>query len=87
MIKLAVEQSGWKDSKKNADFMKAFNTLNVKAGPWAPQGDLMMRANDHQGFHDHYLEEVQADLSLKVIARVSKEKLMYDAPVDLRSKL
>lgn len=87
MIKLAVEKSGWKDSKKNADFMKAFNTLKVKAGPWAPQGDLVMRENDHQGFHDHYLEEVQPNLSLKVIARVSKEKLMYDAPVDLRAKL
>jgi len=87
MIKLAVEKSGWNDSRKNADFMKAFNTLKVKAGPWAPQGDLMMRENDHQGFHDHYLEEVQPNLSLKVIARVSKEKLMYDAPVDLRAKL
>ena len=86
MIKLAVEKSGWNDSRKNADFMKAFNTLKVKAG-WAPQGDLVMRENDHQGFHDHYLEEVQPNLSLKVIARVSKEKLMCDATVDLRSKL
>jgi len=46
-----------------------------------------MRENDHQGFHDHYLEEVRPDLSLKVIARVAKEKLVYDAPVDLRKKL
>ena len=87
MIKQAVEQSGWKDEKKNADFMKAFCSLKVKAGPWAPQGDLVMRDSDHQGFHDHYLEEVQPDLNLKVIARIPKEKLMYEAPVDLRSKL
>lgn len=87
MIKLAVEHSGWKDAKKNADFMKAFCSLKVKAGPWAPQGDLVMRDSDHQGFHDHYLEEVQPDLKLKVIARIPKEKVMYDAPVDLRAKL
>ena len=87
MIKLAVEKTGWKDAKKNADFMKAFSSLKVKAGPWAPQGDLVMRETDHQGFHDHYLEEVQPDLKLKVIARIPKEKLMYDPPVDLRGKL
>ncbi|PWB62139.1 MAG: hypothetical protein C3F14_10400, partial [Deltaproteobacteria bacterium] len=87
MIKMAVEQSGWKDARKTADCMKAFNQLKVKAGPWAPQGDLAMRDTDHQGFHDHYLEEVQPDLKLKVIARIPKEKLVYDAPVDLRAKL
>jgi branched-chain amino acid transport system substrate-binding protein len=87
MIKQAVETSGWKDNKKNADFMKAFCSLKIKAGPWAPQGDLVMRETDHQGFHDHYLEEVQPDLKLKVIARIPKEKLMYDSPVDLRTKL
>ncbi|MGE5753474.1 MAG: ABC transporter substrate-binding protein [Deltaproteobacteria bacterium] len=87
MIKMAVEQSGWKEAKNTRDFMKAFNQLKVKAGPWAPQGDLTMRDADHQGFHDHYLEEVQPDLKLKVIARIPKDKLMYDAPVDLRAKL
>lgn len=87
MIKQAVEKSGWKDGKKNADFMKAFCQLKIKAGPWAPQGNLEMRDSDHQGFHDHYLEEVQPDLKLKVIARIPKEKLMYDSPVDLRAKL
>jgi branched-chain amino acid transport system substrate-binding protein len=87
MIKQAVEKSGWKDEKKNADFMKAFCQLKIKAGPWAPQGNLEMRDSDHQGFHDHYLEEVQPDLKLKVIARIPKEKLMYDSPIDLRAKL
>jgi len=87
MIKQAVEKSGWKEAKHNADFMKTFCSLKVKAGPWAPQGDLVMREQDHQGFHDHYLEEVGPDLKLRVIARIPKEKIMYEAPVDLRRRL
>ena len=58
--------------------------MKIKAGPWAPQGDLVMREEDHQGFHDHYISEVTPDLKLKVIARIPKEKLMYEPTVDLR---
>jgi len=87
MIKLAVEQTGWKDSKKNADFIKAVCNLKIKAGPWAPQGDLMMREEDHQGFHDHYISRVEPDLKLKVIELIPKEKLIYEASVDLRNRL
>ena len=86
MIKLAIEQTGWKDNKKNADFVKAVCNLKIKAGPWAPQGDLIMREEDHQGFHDHYISKVEPDLKLKVIARIPKEKLMYEATVDLKGK-
>ena len=86
MLKLAVEQSGWKDSKKNADLAKAFCNLKVSAGPWFPQGDLVMREQDHQGFHDHYLVKVDKNLKLNVIDRIPKEKTMYDSPIDLRKK-
>ena len=67
MIKQGVEQTGWKDSSKNADFIKACGNMKIKAGPWAPQGDLVMREQDHQGFHDHYISEVTPDLKLKVL--------------------
>lgn len=86
MLKLAIEQSGWKDSSKNADLIKAFSGLKMKAGPWSPQGEIVMREQDHQGFHDHYISEVTPDLKLKVAMRVPKEKLMYDPHVDLRGK-
>jgi hypothetical protein len=46
-----------------------------------------MREEDHQGFHDHYISEVTPDLKLKVIARIPKEKLMYEPTVDLKGKL
>ena len=82
-----MEQTGWKDSSKNADFIKAVVKMKIKAGPWTPQGDLVMRAEDHQGFHDHYISEVTPDLKLKVLTRIPKEKLMYDPMVDLRTKI
>lgn len=87
MIKQGVEQTGWKDNTKNADFIKAVVKMKLKAGPWAPQGDLVMREEDHQGFHDHYISEVTPDLKLKILARIPKEKLMYEPTVDLRGKL
>jgi len=87
MIKQAVEQTGWKDSNKNVDFIKAVCNQKIKANPWSPQGDLIMREEDHQGFHDHYISKVEPDLKLKVIERIPKEKLIYEASVDLRNKL
>ena len=86
MIKLGIEQTGWKDNKKNPDFIKAVCSLKLKAGPWTPQGDLIMREQDHQGFHDHYISKVEPDLKLKVLTRIPKEQVMYDPTVDLTGK-
>jgi hypothetical protein len=87
MIKLGIEQTGWKDNKKNADLIKAICSLKLKAGPWCPLGDLVMREEDHQGFSDFYISKVEPDLKLKVLARIPKEQVMYEPEVDLRKKL
>jgi len=87
MIKLGIEQTGWKDSKKNADLIKAICSLKLKAGPWCPIGDLTMREEDHQGFSDFYISRVEPDLKLKVLERIPKEKVIYEPEVDLRKML
>ena len=87
MIKLGIEQTGWKDSKKNTDLIKAICSLKLKAGPWCPIGDLTMREEDHQGFSDFYISRVEPDLKLKVLERIPKEKAMYEPEVDLRKML
>jgi branched-chain amino acid transport system substrate-binding protein len=84
MIKLGIEQIGWKDSKKNMDLIKAICGLKLKAGPWCPVGDLVMREQDHQGFNDFYISRVEPDLKLKVIEHIPKEKAMYEPETDLR---
>jgi branched-chain amino acid transport system substrate-binding protein len=87
MIKQGIEQTGWKDSKKTPDLIKAICSLKLKAGPWCPVGDLHMREQDHQGFADFYISKVQPDLKLKVLKRIPKEDAMYEPETDLRKKL
>jgi branched-chain amino acid transport system substrate-binding protein len=87
MIKLGIEQTGWKDNKKNADLINAICSLKLKAGPWCPVGDLDMRVQDHQGFTDHYISKVEPDLKLKVLHRIPKENVMYDPEIDFRKML
>jgi len=85
MIKLGIEQTGWKDSKKNVDLIKAICNLKLKPGPWCPLGGgLLMREEDHQGFSDFYISQVQPDLKLKVLQRIPKEKVIYEPECDLR---
>ena len=75
MIKQGVEQTGWKDNSKNADFIKSVVKMKIKAGPWTPQGDLVMRPEDHQGFHDHYISEVTPDLKVEGLVQDSQRKI------------
>lgn len=84
MIKEAVEKSGWKGKKDNPDFLKAFCNLKVKTSDRYYQGDLVMREEDRQGFHDHYLVKVDENLKLNTIKVISKEETMYEPPVDIR---
>lgn len=86
-IKLGIEQTGWKDRKNNADLIRAIRSQKLKAGPWCPIGDLVMREQDHQGFSDFYISKVEPDLKLKVIERIPKEKVMYPPETDLTKKI
>lgn len=86
-IKLAIEETGWKDNKQNADLIRAIRRQKLKAGPWCPIGDLVMREQDHQGFSDFYISRVEPDLKLKVIERIPKERVMYPPETDLTKKI
>jgi len=86
-IKLAIEQTGWKNRNNNADMIRAIRSQKLKAGPWCPIGDLVMREQDHQGFSDFYISKVEPDLKLKVIERIPKEKVMYPSETDLTKKV
>jgi len=66
------------------DLIKAICSLKLKAGPWWPVGDLVMREEDHQGFNDFYISRVEPDLKLKILEIIPKEKSMYEPETDLR---
>lgn len=80
-IKRAIELSDWKSRKDNPGFIKALEGMEVKASLDFPQGNKMMRAQDHQVFHDQYIERVEEG-KLVVKEHVPKEKLVYAPTVD-----
>jgi branched-chain amino acid transport system substrate-binding protein len=80
-IKRAIELSDWKSRKDNPGFIKALEGIEVKASLDFPQGSKVMRAQDHQVFHDQYIERVEEG-KLVVKEYVPKEKLVYEPTVD-----
>lgn len=85
MIKHVVEQSGWGSKDDTPKFIETLEGLEVKASRDFPQGDLVMRAGDHQARHNQYIERIEDNL-LKVIATVDKEELIYPPEVDYREE-
>jgi branched-chain amino acid transport system substrate-binding protein len=80
-IKRAIELSGWKSRKDNPGFIKALEGMEVPASLDFPQGPKVIRAQDHQVFHDQYIERVEGD-KLVVKDFVPREKLFYEPKVD-----
>ncbi len=80
-IKHGIERSGWKSRKDNPGFIQALEGLQVKASLDFPQGDKLMRAQDHQVFHDQYIERIEQG---KIVVKqyVAKEKVSYEPKVD-----
>jgi branched-chain amino acid transport system substrate-binding protein len=59
MLKWAIEETGWKDKKDNAKIVKALEGATFKQSYGYVQRDGFFRAEDHQGFHPHYLSRIE----------------------------
>ncbi len=81
IIKGAIEKSGWKNRKDHSKFVETLEGMRFREGPGFPQGDLVMRAEDHQGFHQHWMSRVE-DGKLRVKYTIPIERVMYPATVD-----
>ena len=84
LLKRAIEATGWRDARDNADLIRFFEGAEVEASPDFFQGNLRVRAEDHQGFHDHYIEQLGPD-GLEAIERFELERSVYPATVDHRA--
>jgi len=58
-IKHAIEKSGWRSKKDNAQFIEALEGMCVKEGPEFIQGDKCMRAKDHFILHDLWMGHIE----------------------------
>ncbi len=81
LLKEAIEETSWETKKDNPQLIKALEGKEVTAGPGFPQGDAFIRAADHQGFHDHYIERVEEGY-LRVKEHIDKEKAVYEPTVN-----
>ncbi len=80
-IKHGIERSGWKNKKDNPGFIQALEGFQAKASLDFPQGDKLLRAQDHQVFHDQYIERIEGG---KIVVKdyLPKEKVTYEPKVD-----
>ena len=84
LLKRAIEATGWRDARDNAELIRFFEGAEAAASPDFFQGDLRVRAEDHQGFHDHYIERLGPN-GLEVVERFELVESVYPATVDYRS--
>lgn len=85
LIKKGIEASKWKSRKDHPAFIEALEGIQVKEGPDFPQGDLVVRAEDHQGFHTHWMSQVTKG-KVEVKFEVPVKQVMYPVPVDFRKQ-
>ncbi|MFB6286272.1 MAG: ABC transporter substrate-binding protein [Candidatus Bipolaricaulia bacterium] len=83
LLKQAIEETGWRDGRDNADLIRFLEGHEVSASENFFQGDLRIRAADHQGFHAHYIERLGPN-GLEVVERFEPGRSVYPATVDYR---
>jgi branched-chain amino acid transport system substrate-binding protein len=81
-IKRAIEKSNWKSKKDTPNFVAALEGMAVKQSNEFPQGDKVMRAEDHQVFTDQHMSHVENFL-LEVKFKIPMDKFLFEPPVNL----
>lgn len=78
-LKQAIELSGWKSAKDTPGVIQALEGLKLTNSLGHPQGDKLLRAEDHSGMIDCYISRVEGG-KLQVKKRVPKEDLIAQLP-------
>jgi branched-chain amino acid transport system substrate-binding protein len=81
LLKEAIEESGWQGKEDNPVLIEVLEGIAAEAGFGFPQGDILIRAQDHQGFHDHYIERVE-DGKLRVKLHFERSEAVYPPEAD-----
>lgn len=74
LLKAAIEKSGWKTKKDDKLVIEALEGLTVANSLGHPQGDKILRKEDHSGIIDCYISRVENG-KLEVKKKVTKEEL------------
>ena len=79
-IKQAIEKSGYKSRKDVEGVIQALEGMEMKNSLAHPQGDKLIRREDHAGILDCYISRVENG-KLEVKKRIPKEELLKNMPV------
>jgi branched-chain amino acid transport system substrate-binding protein len=85
LLEEAIERSGWRSKKDNAKLIETLEGMSMKQSFYFPQGDNIIRAADHQGFHQHWMSHIENG-KLAVKFKIKAEEVMYDVPRDFRKE-
>ncbi len=81
LLKRAIEETSWRSPEDNPSLVEYLEGVELTMSEAFFQGDAFLRAQDHQGFHDHYIERVK-DGKLIVEEHFPKELAVYEPTVD-----
>jgi len=86
LLKMAMEKSNWRSKKDTPNLIETLEaTGRIEEGLHFPQGDVIFRAEDHQGFHRHYMSRIEEG-RLKVKFPIPSDQVIYSPPVDFRTE-
>jgi branched-chain amino acid transport system substrate-binding protein len=75
-LKLGMEKSKFRGREDTAKLIEALEGLEMKAGDDFPQGDKVLRKEDHQAMLQQFIFEIKGGKH-KIVEVVPKEKVTY----------
>ncbi len=72
-LKLGMQKSGFRGREDTPKLIEALEGLQMKAGDDFPQGDKLLRKEDHQAFLNEFIYELRGD-KYRVLEMVPKDK-------------
>lgn len=79
-LKAAIETSGYKTRKDTEGVIRALEGLQMKSSLGHPQGDKLLRKEDHCGIIDCYISRIESG-RYEVKKKIAKEELAKNLPV------
>jgi branched-chain amino acid transport system substrate-binding protein len=75
-VKLGIEKSGFRGREDTMKLIEALEGLEMKEGDDFPQGDKVLRKDDHQAFLREFIFEIK-DGRHRLLETVEKEKTLF----------
>ena len=75
-LKLAIQKSGFQGRADTPKLIEALEGLEMKEGDDFPQGDKLLRKEDHQAFLREFIFDIH-DGKHRILDTVPKEKTMF----------